>query len=154
MQDIDESILKPILSSLQSKLIVLLEQLEAEKKVLENHTLENIECLLKEKQESFIHLNSDIDLLRRHLNENNLELTSQSIKPYIASASKALQKQWDLFISTLEECQEKNLINGLLVMGMKNYNDKLLSLLTQQTPQTYHPSQMKKKIISTREHKA
>ena len=99
-------------------------------------------------------LNTDIVLLQDFFNNKQLDFSSECINPYISSASQDVKDKWQLFINTLQSCQEKNLINGLLVMGMKNYNDKLLGLLTQQNPDTYHPSQPVKKTMSTREHKA
>ncbi len=154
MPDSQESTLKSILKNIQSKLQVLRVQLDAEKKILEQHALDDIEPLLKEKQNAFLQLNADIVLLQDFFHDNNVAFTAKNINPYIQAASTDLQKQWELFMTTLKDCQEKNLINGLLVMGMKNYNDKLLGLLTQQTPQTYHPSQIKRETVSTREHKA
>tara|TARA_R110002110_G_scaffold33533_1_gene114754 strand:- start:70241 stop:70705 length:465 start_codon:yes stop_codon:yes gene_type:complete len=146
--------LENILDTIQSKLKRLDSQLEAEKRLLEQHTLENIDTLLKEKHNEFEQLNTDIVLLQDFFNNKQLDFSSESINPYISSASQDVKDKWQLFINTLQSCQEKNLINGLLVMGMKNYNDKLLGLLTQQNPETYHPSQPVKKTMSTREHKA
>ena len=154
MQNIEESALDSILNNIQHKLEHLSLQLDAEKKLLEQHDLDDIEPLLKEKQDEFQQLNTDIELLQNFFKAHNLDFTSDSINPFILSASQNLQAKWQRFISTLQSCQEKNLINGLLVMGMKNYNDKLLGLLTQQAPETYHPSPAHKKTMSTREHKA
>ena len=146
--------LENILDTMQCKLERLDSQLEAEKRLLEQHTLENIDTLLKEKHNEFEQLNTDIVLLQDFFNNKQLDFSSECINPYISSASQDVKDKWQLFINTLQSCQEKNLINGLLVMGMKNYNDKLLGLLTQQNPETYHPSQPVKKTMSTREHKA
>lgn len=142
-----------ILASIQAKMDNLLDQLKAENQLLERHELDSIKELLVEKQKEFKSLNQTMITLQEFLESENLDFNSDSIKPFILKCPLETQSIWQRFIETLRECQEQNLINGLLIMGMKNYNDKLLGLLTH-TPQTYDKNAKLSGSVSTREHKA
>lgn len=142
-----------ILKTLQERLDNLLTQLFEEKALLEKHHLDEIEAILIKKQTEFKSLNLEMAKLQDFLNTENLDFNASGIQPFIMSCPAVLQQEWQQFLNTLRNCQEQNLVNGLLVMGLKNYNDKLLSLLTH-TPQTYGDNSKMPNAVSTREHKA
>lgn len=142
-----------ILKNLQERLDNLLTQLSEEKALLEKHQLDEIEDILLKKQTEFKSLNIEMAKLQDFLNTENLDFNATGIQPFITSCPAALQQEWQQFLNTLRDCQEQNLVNGLLVMGLKNYNDKLLGLLTH-TPQTYGGNSKMPNSVSTREHKA
>lgn len=67
-----------------------------------------------------------------------------------------LTKLWQDVKALLKECDKKNLVNGIIITTLKNYNNHLLQILTNRPREDVYSHQNKKNkaAISTREHKA
>lgn len=141
-----------LLSELHTQLEALCNTLVLEKSVLQKHKLNELEPILTLKEKQFDDLNVSIQKLKNLLDSQKLDFSLQGIQTLLKDAPKSLIERWNTFMVILQRAQESNLINGMLVMGMKNYNDRLLNLLTQ-TTETYHPNQQSKQPLSTRQHK-
>lgn len=141
-----------LLSELHTQLEALCNTLVLEKSVLQKHKLNELEPILTLKEKQFDELNVSIQKLKNLLDSQKLDFSLQGIQTLLKNAPKSLIERWNTFMLILQRAQESNLINGMLVMGMKNYNDRLLNLLTQ-TTETYHPNQQSKQPLSTRQHK-
>lgn len=141
-----------LLSELHTQLEALCNTLTLEKSILQKHKLNELEPILTLKETQFDILNITIQKLKNLLDNHNLDFNKQGMETLLQGAPTTLMERWNTFITALQRAQETNLINGMLVMGMKNYNDRLLNLLTQ-TTETYHPNQQSKHSLSTRQHK-
>lgn len=141
-----------ILSELHTQLEALCNTLVLEKSILQKHKLNELEPVLSLKETQFDALNGGIQKLKTLLDSQKLDFNIQGIEVLLQGAPRSLIERWNAFMAILQHAQETNLINGMLVMGMKNYNDRLLNLLTQ-TTETYHPNQQSKHPLSTRQHK-
>lgn len=141
-----------LLSELHTQLEALCNTLTLEKNILQKHKLNELEPILTLKETQFDTLNINIQKLKSLLDTKNLDFNKQGMETLLQGAPTILMELWNTFLTALKRAQETNLINGMLVMGMKNYNDRLLNLLTQ-TTETYHPNQQSKHSLSTRQHK-
>ncbi|MGE4348888.1 MAG: flagella synthesis protein FlgN [Candidatus Berkiella sp.] len=141
-----------LLSELHTQLEALCNTLTLEKSILQKHKLNELEPILTLKETQFDILNITIQKLKNLLDTHSLDFNKQGMETLLQGAPTTLMERWNRFITALQCAQETNLINGMLVMGMKNYNDRLLNLLTQ-TTETYHPNQQSKHSLSTRQHK-
>lgn len=143
-----------LLVDLQNNLDHLTETLSQEKHLLESNAIDDLEPVLNQKDAQFRLLSEQTNQLKQLLASEALSFSFDSIEAILKDSSEQIKSQWNQFIQTLQQAQEANLVNGMLVMGMKNYNDKLLQLLTRRQ-NTYHPSNTgKQQPLSTREHKA
>ncbi|HRE32667.1 MAG TPA: flagellar export chaperone FlgN, partial [Candidatus Berkiella sp.] len=70
---------------------------------------------------------------------------------------KIIHNLWNDIKIALEQCDQKNLLNGMLITTIKNLNDVILRIMTQRPQEsTYSNPQQNNQNgpISTREHKA
>lgn len=144
--------LEQIFYSIEIHMAKLQDSLTEEKSALEKQDLEAIAQSTFNKQQQFDKLNSYSDSLKIFLENENLPFCFESCQQLLQSAPSTLIEKWNHLVKKIQQAQEANLLNGMLVMGLKNYNEKLLHILTQ-TTQTYHPTQTNSQPVSTRERK-
>lgn len=142
-----------LLNPIKANLEDLCHTLNEEKTLLEQQKIEALEPVLLEKEKQFKTLDQQTVGLKNFFNADDLSFSFDSVENLLKDAPENIKELWNQFIVTLQKAQEANLVNGMLVMGMKNYNDRLLQLLTQRSP-TYGPNQTDQQPLSTREHKA
>ncbi|MGD9592234.1 MAG: flagellar export chaperone FlgN [Candidatus Berkiella sp.] len=63
---------------------------------------------------------------------------------------------WKEIKTLLKTCDKKNLVNGVMITTLKNYNDNMLSIITNRPKESVYGNKYKNNqlAVSTREHKA
>lgn len=63
---------------------------------------------------------------------------------------------WQQIKALLKACDRKNLVNGVMITTLKNFNEQMLGIITNRPKESVYGNQYKKSqlAVSTREHKA
>lgn len=148
-----------ILLTLKEKLSHFQAFLDEEKLLLNKQDLAALETATLTKQ-TFIH---DVQLSMNDLKES---LNSQTFEEknihavldlYPPEKRQSMQALWNEVKQALEQCDQKNLLNGILITTMKNLNDVLVRMMTARPAESTYsntPQNNQNGPISTREHKA
>jgi flagellar biosynthesis/type III secretory pathway chaperone len=148
-----------ILITLQEKLSAFVNFLDEEKLLLNKQDLAALEISTQQKQRYIHDVQTCMDALKACLNsqsfeEKNIQAVIDLYPPEKRTTVLAL---WNDIKVALEQCDQKNLLNGILISTMKNLNDVLLRIITQRPEEATYSNQSNnnhKDTISTREHKA
>lgn len=147
-----------ILRKLKIRLGQFHQFLDEEKALLNKQDLAGLEASTLNKQ-TFIH---EVQLSMNELKES---LNSQSFEEknihavldlYAPEKRQEMLALWNDVKLGLEDCDQKNLLNGILITTMKNINDVLVRIMTQRAPEDTYSGQPNAPTgtVSTREHKA
>jgi flagellar biosynthesis/type III secretory pathway chaperone len=152
-----EKTLSEIYDNLQQFILTL----ETEKSFLENSKYDELEASLEAKT-LLIHTLEEIAvkcqalLSTAHFPFNETSINS-IIAQFPAYKQSDLQNKWVEIKELLKTCDQKNLVNGVMITTLKNYNNHMLHILTQRPKESVYSNQSKKMYtaaVSTREHKA
>lgn len=148
-----------ILLTLRSKLAAFQTFLDEEKQLLNQQDLAGLEAATLTKQ-TFIHeIQLSMNALKESLNSQTFEEKNihAVLDLYPHEKRQSMQALWNDVKQALEQCDQKNLLNGILITTMKNLNDVLVRLMTARPAEsTYSNSSQNNQSspVSTREHKA
>ena len=149
-----ESILRTLKIRLQS----FQQFLDDEKLLLNKQDLEGLEASTLNKQTFMNDVQTSMDALKDSLNSQSFEEKNihAVLDLYSPEKRQEMQALWNDVKSALEECDQKNLLNGILITTMKNLNDVLLRIIAQRPADTTYSNQPNNPNapVSTREHKA
>jgi flagellar biosynthesis/type III secretory pathway chaperone len=147
------------LNDMHENLEKFIQSLEQEKNLLEHHDAQKLHELIKGKQfyiDSIHQLSTQCQTL---LNNAQFPFNEKSVLKVISQFPSHRQgdmsKKWQAIKHLLKVSDQKNLVNGIIIATLKNYNDALLNLHTNRPKEStyskaaanYNPA------VSTREHK-
>lgn len=149
------------LYDIHTNLKLFIKTLDDEKELLEKHDIEKLEQSLTVKQ-TVIDSMQTVSTECQHLlsnfnfpfNENGI---LQIISAFGAAKQQALTALWQEIKKLLKLGDQKNLVNGILITTLKNYNDALLQICNLKPQDTTYSNQnnpYNSPALSTREHKA
>ncbi|MCS5711450.1 flagellar export chaperone FlgN [Candidatus Berkiella aquae] len=149
-----------VLLTLQAKLASFQQFLDEEKLLLNKQDMPALEAAVYQKQTHMNEVQMSMNELKECLNSQSFE--EKNIKAiidlYPPHKQKIIHNLWNDIKIALEQCDQKNLLNGMLITTIKNLNDVILRIMTQrpQESTTYSNPQQNNQNgpISTREHKA
>lgn len=147
-----------ILRTLKLRLGFFQTFLDEEKQLLNKQDLEALEAATLQKQ-TFIHdVQTSMNELKESLNSQSFEEKNihAVLSLYAPQKQQEMQALWDDVKLALEQCDQKNLLNGILITTMKNLNDVLLRIIAQRPEESTYSNQPANPNtpVSTREHKA
>lgn len=147
-----------ILRTLKLRLGFFQQFLDEEKELLNKQDLESLEASTLKKQTFINDVQTSMDELKNSLNSQAFE--EKNIKAiidlYEPQKRQEIHNLWNEVKIALEECDQKNLLNGILITTMKNLNDVLLRIVAQRPSESTYSNQINhsSEPVSTREHKA
>ncbi len=134
--------------------------LDTEKSLLEQNKHEELDGSLATKRiiiESLEQISSQCQnlLSSAHFPFNEPSVLA-IISQFPSHKQKGLQELWRNVKELLKTCDKKNLVNGVMITTLKNYNESMLQILTQRPKESVYTKQNTKSNspVSTREHKA
>jgi flagellar biosynthesis/type III secretory pathway chaperone len=153
-QEIDQT-----LDSIINHSRTLIDILENEKLLLTENNYEKLERNAQSKKSNVDNLESACELLKNYFNKLSLKFNKEGLNELINGApsnlQEDLQRKTKLMLDFLARAENLNHINGILVVSRHNYNQQLLSFITNTKKQeTYGPYQNQQVAVSTRETKA
>jgi flagellar biosynthesis/type III secretory pathway chaperone len=132
--------------------------LEEEKQLLNKQDLEGLEASTLKKQTFMNDVQTSMNELKDSLNSQSFEEKNIQavLSLYAPEKRQEMQTLWDDIKLSLEQCDQKNLLNGILITTMKNLNDVLLRIIAQRPEESTYSNQPTNPStpVSTREHKA
>lgn len=147
-----------ILRTLKIRLSSFQGFLDDEKQLLNKQDLEALEASTIQKQNFMNDVQTSMNELKDSLNSQSFEEKNihAVLSLYAPEKRQEMQTLWDEIKLALEQCDQKNLLNGILITTMKNLNDVLLRIITQRPEETTYSNQPTNPNtpVSTREHKA
>lgn len=148
-----------VLLTLQAKLTSFQQFLDEEKLLLHKQDLPALEAATFQKQTHMNEVQMSMNELKECLNSQSFD--EKNIKAiidlYPPHKQKIIHALWNDIKIALEQCDQKNLLNGMLITTMKNLNDVILRIMTQRQPESTYSNPQQNNgngPISTREHKA
>lgn len=147
-----------ILRTLKIRLNSFQQFLDDEKLLLNKQDLEGLEASTLQKQTFINDVQTSMDELKESLNSQTFEEKNIQavLNLYAPQKRQEMQTLWDDVKAGLEQCDQKNLLNGILITTMKNLNDVLLRIIAQRPAETIYSNKPNNPNgpVSTREHEA
>lgn len=147
-----------VLRTLQLRLNFFQQFLDEEKELLNKQDLEALEASTLKKQTFINDVQISMDELKDCLNSQSFEEKNihAIIDLYEPQKRQEIYSLWNEVKMALEQCDQKNLLNGILITTMKNLNDVLLRIVAQRPTEHTYSNQLNhsSEPVSTREHKA
>jgi flagellar biosynthesis/type III secretory pathway chaperone len=147
-----------ILRKLQTRLALFQQFLDDEKLLLNKQDLEGLEASTLQKQTFINDVQLSMNELKESLNSQTFEEKNihAVLDLYAPEKRQEMLSLWNDVKMALEQCDQKNLLNGILITTMKNINDVLVRIMTQRAPESTYSNQQNTPTgtVSTREHKA
>lgn len=147
-----------VLRKLKIRLSQFQQFLDEEKLLLNKQDLQALEAATLQKQTHIHEVQLSMDELKNSLNSQTFEEKNiQAVLDlYAPEKRQEMLTLWNDVKLGLEECDQKNLLNGILITTMKNINDVLVRMMTQRAPEDTYSNQSNNPTgsVSTREHKA
>jgi len=147
-----------ILRTLKLRLSFFQQFLDDEKQLLNKQDLEALEASTLNKQTFINDVQTSMNELKDSLNSQSFEEKNihAVLDLYPPQKRQEMQALWNEVKMGLEQCDQKNLLNGILITTMKNLNDVLLSIIAQRPQESTYSNQPNNPNtpVSTREHKA
>jgi len=147
-----------ILRTLKIRLSAFQQFLDDEKLLLNKQDLEGLEGSTLQKQTFINDVQTSMDELKESLNSQTFEEKNihAVLNLYAPQKRQEMQALWDEVKAGLEQCDQKNLLNGILITTMKNLNDVLLRIIAQRPTETTYSNKPNNPNgpVSTREHEA
>ncbi len=151
-----EQLLQDMYTNLQQFSLML----DHEKNLLEKNNTEALDNSSANKQVIIESLDVISAQCQQFFQDKANPFSSAAVLEMIGKASphkqQYLTKLWQEITALLKECDRKNLVNGIVITTLKNYNNHLLDILTNRPKNDVYSNQAKKykDAVSTREHKA
>lgn len=147
-----------ILRTLKIRLTFFQQFLDEEKELLNKQDLESLEACTLKKQTFINDVQTSMNELKDSLNSQSFEEKNihAVLDLYAPEKRQEMLALWNEVKMALEACDQKNLLNGILITTMKNLNDVLLRIIAQRPQESTYSNQPSNPNapVSTREHKA
>lgn len=158
--DVPVELFEGMLHSLYENLQHFSQTLDEEKALLEKNKSDELTQNLDTKRlliEALDKISAQCGaFLGSQTNPFNERQMDSIIAQYPANKQLYLRNLWQEIRTLLKTCNKKNLVNGVMITTLKNYNDNMLHILTRRPKEDVYSNQVKKSqlAVSTREHKA
>ncbi|MBN9286679.1 MAG: hypothetical protein BGO43_02290 [Gammaproteobacteria bacterium 39-13] len=148
------------LYDIHANLKLFIKTLDEEKALLEKHEMEKLEEALATKKNVIDSMHTVSMECQTLLNNVNFPFNEKSILQIISAFNRSKQETltalWQEIKNLLKLGDQKNLVNGILITTLKNYNDALLQICNLKPQDNTYSNQNNpySPALSTREHKA
>ncbi len=134
--------------------------LDAERALLEKNKPDELEASIGTKQLIIESLDKISFQFQSYLGSAANTFTDNGMQRILsqfpANKQLYLRDLWQQIKFLLKTCDKKNLVNGVMITTLKNYNENMLGIITNRPKEAVYGNQYKKSqlAVSTREHKA
>lgn len=149
------------LYDIHANLKLFIKSLDEEKEVLEKQELQKLDAAVAKKQDIIDSMQSISTECQTLLGNFNYPFNEKSflkiISDFEPEKQETLTALWNEIKTLLKIGDQKNLINGVLINTLKNYNDALLEICNLRIKDSTYSNQNNptaQPALSTREHKA